>query len=71
MKKITKDNKTHIIDCEDNMCGNYKFRPTSDERICNLFKTVQEHVRGGFSRDSGWRRLSECKNAEIKENNAE
>jgi len=67
MKKIIKGSETHIIDSEDNMCGNCKFQPTSDETICKLFKYVPEHVRGDFSKNSGWRRLSECKNAEVKE----
>jgi hypothetical protein len=68
MKKITEDNKTYIIDCEDNMCGNCNFKPTPDEGICNLFKIAPDHVRSSLSKDSGWQRLSKCKNAEVKEN---
>jgi len=36
MKKIIKDNKPYNIDCEDNICGNCHFKPTSGVN-CELF----------------------------------
>ena len=65
MKKIIKDNKPYNIDCEDNMCGNCNFKPTSGVN-CELFNLMLDHAVSGFDKNSGWQRCSKCKNAEVK-----
>ena len=65
MKNIIKDKKLHNIDCEDIMCGNCKYKSTSGVN-CELFNLMLDHVVSGFDKDSGWKRCSECKNAEVK-----
>jgi hypothetical protein len=66
MKKIVKDNKTYNIDCEDNMCGNCNFKPEPLMMKCKLFDIILDHIRGGYPSNSGWKRRSECINAEVK-----
>jgi len=66
MRKIIKNNKTYNIDCEDNTCGNCEYKPTTGIK-CKLFNIMQNHVVGGFDKDSGWQRCHECKNVEIEE----
>jgi len=67
MKKIKKDSKQHNIDCEADTCGNCNFKPVLNEMFCKLFDIMLDHARGGFDKDSGWKRCHECKNAEVKE----
>ena len=66
MKKIFWSNKEYFIDCDDEMCGNCKNKPDfmSDQK-CKLFCIVMDHLSSGVP-DSGWKRLSECKNAEVQ-----
>jgi hypothetical protein len=68
MKKVEKDGKKYDIDCDHGMCGNCRYKPTAmTERKCQLFDIIFNHVRGGFDKDSGWKRHSKCIDAEIND----
>ena len=62
MRKIIRDNKDIFINCDDEMCGNCNYIPDflSDQK-CKLFGVIMDHL----SSSSGWKRLSECINAEV------
>jgi len=66
MKMIKIGNKILEIDCNNEMCGNCSCRPTAiTEQKCRKFNVVIDHLLG--SPNDGWKRCSECINAEIKE----
>jgi len=66
MKKI-KINKTFTIDCDNEMCRECDFLPIPKGVKCKLFGVVLDHIVSGSDTNSGWQRLSECKNAEVNE----
>ena len=66
MKKVRKGNEIIEIDCDDNvMCGKCSFMPIRLEQKCKFFDVLIDHVVGGSTSNSGWKRCPECIDAEV------
>jgi len=66
MKKIKIQGEIHEIDCNNEMCGNCSYQPSAfSDQKCKLFDIIIEHINRPTN--DGWKRASECINAEIKE----
>lgn len=65
MKKIIVNGKEYYINCEDNMCGKCNYIPLSSGLKCKLLDVMLDHLLSGYSDNSGWKRCSKCKEAEI------
>ena len=65
MKKIKVNNKEYNIKCDNKMCGDCIFKPVMSECKCKLFDLILDHLVSGYSINSGWKRCTECVNAEI------
>ena len=66
MKKVMVT-KVYGINCDNEMCGSCEFLPIETGLKCKLFEILLDHVVSNSEKKSGYRRLSECIKAEVKE----
>jgi len=65
MNKVKKENRIFEIDCNNENCVGCSFQPTAMSGMeCKLFEVFLDHIV--LSSNGGWKRCSECINAEVK-----